>query len=43
MKIFFSYPMYQPFADKNGSFSGVLARSGVDLTSLWWRERAALR
>ncbi len=27
----FSYPMYQAIRDKNGSFSGVLARSGVEL------------
>ena len=27
----FSYPMYQAIRDKNKSFSGVLARSGVDL------------
>src|SRR5204863_7007930 len=27
----FSYPMYQAIRDKNASFSGVLARSGVEL------------
>src|SRR4029077_1575041 len=27
----FSYPMYQAVRDKNKSFSGVLARSGLDL------------
>ena len=27
----FSYPMYQAIRDKNNSFSGVLARSGLDL------------
>jgi predicted permease len=27
----FSYPMYQAILDKNSSFEGVLARSGVDL------------
>ena len=27
----FSYPMYQAVRDKNKSFSGILARSGVDL------------